>query len=295
MFADLPKPWFRSVDNMDPYLDNIPMGEQWTEDLYFFEKVTQSKKWKVIAHGGLVMPHGDVRTEPTKWFELPPDSKPARRPALPTGKKKILDIGAGGSPLQTNEGHVITCDIRNDVGADYRCDFRKLPFASGEFDVCYSGHSIEHVARGEVEPTIDEWIRVLKPDGELRLVVPNLEWAAKKIIAGDFGIEKGTNVCAYDVFYGQQLYDTDFHKTGFTPKSLELLLRSKGFKHFIVETPLYHIYMRAWRVKPKKIEPMKAELNGKNVQVKPVEKRGKSNGTSQVPRNNRTLSKHRAA
>lgn len=251
LFKDIPKPWFRTVDDLSPYLDNLPAGEQWTEDLYFCKKVVDSKKWKIIAHGGLVMPHIDVRTR-TK-YELPPDSKPARHLLTPVGKKKILDIGPGeAGPMKTQEGVVVSVDIREGLGVDYRCDFRKLPFANEEFDIVHSSQSLEHIPRRDVSDTLNEWIRVLKKDGELRLAVPNLEWAAKRILAGDVGtMVPKVEVSALDVFYAQQAYAEDFHQNGWTPKTLEKALRDKGFKHFAIDTPSFLIAMRAWRVKPK--------------------------------------------
>lgn len=249
LFKDIEKPWFRTVDDLSSYLDNVPAGEQWTEDIYFCKKVVESKKWKIMAHGGLVMPHLDVKTG--RRYELPPDSKPARHLLLAVGKKKILDIGPGeAGPMKTNEGVVVSVDIR-DVGVDYRCDFRKLPFANEEFDVVHSSQSLEHIPRRDVSSTLDEWIRVLKKDGELRLAVPNLEWAAKRILAGDVGtMVPKVEVSALDVFYAQQQYPEDFHMNGWTPKSLEKALRDKGFKHFIVDTPSFLISMRAWKIKP---------------------------------------------
>src|SRR5215471_3096158 len=250
MLKDLEKPYFRTVDDMTPYLDGVPMGEQWTEDLYFCRKVTDTKKWKVVAHGGLVMPHVDVRTG--RRYELPPDSKPAKHLILPVGKKKIIDIGAGPNPLKTDEGTVIAVDIRGDVGADYRADFRRLPFATGEFDIVYSSHALEHIPRADTQAALTEWARILKADGEMRLVLPNLEWAAKRILAGEYGMANGTNVTAFDVFYGAQSYAEDFHKNGFTPKNLDAMLRKLGFRYFKTETPVFNIVMRAWRQKPKK-------------------------------------------
>ena len=254
IFKDIEKPYFRTVDDLSPHLDNIPSGEQWTEDLFFCKKVIETKKWKIIAHGQLVMPHIDVRTG--KEYTLQPDSKPMRHLQIPAGKKKILDVGSGKAPIKTNEGQVVSVDIRDDVGADYRCDFRRLPFANGEFDVVHSSHALEHVARAETSTTLDEWIRVLKSDGELRLLIPNLEWAAKKIVSGELD---GKGITAMDVVYAQQQYAEDFPKNGFTPKSLEKILREKGFKHFMVETPAFHIFMRAWKTKPKNIPKIKVE------------------------------------
>jgi len=254
LFKDIPKPWFKTVDDLSPYLDNIPLGEVWTEDLYFARQVRESKKWKIVAHGGLVMPHLDVRTG--RRYELPPDSKPARRMALPIGSKKILDIAPGSTPMKTNEGTVITCDIRDGLGVDYRCDFRKLPFATGEFDLVHCSQGLEHIKRADVSTTLDEWIRVLKPEGELRLAVPNLEWAAKRILAGDVGdMVPKAEVTALDVLYAQQQYAEDFHMNGWTPKTLEAALRAKGFKYFETTTPNFLISMRAMRVKPKESKP----------------------------------------
>lgn len=518
LFKDIEKPWFRTVDDLSSYLDNIPAGEQWTEDLYFAKKVVESKKWKIMAHGGLVMPHIDVRTG--RRYELPPDSKPARHLMLPVGKKKILDIGPGeAGRMRTQEGTVVTVDIRDGLGVDYRCDFRKMPFANEEFDivhcaipgqrvltplgwiaienlcigdrvvgrsgvteiirtfrfpyigpvfslktsqgeaivtgehpiatpsgwtnadqlretaeafVCpseikpadfvddskilsvvrglsalgpnsamsvladnpffqklehqfslasfaykkwqnlfnkyatsfhrtmhdytialfivllrssrlaqatayadglnqfvnsfqdfritidelnagmytrastgkthasltvhdssqpshiniarfhnvssyhYHGpvfnletgdntfflegllthncsQGLEHIPRRDVSDTLDEWIRVLKKDGELRLAVPNLEWACKKILAGDVGtMVAKQEVSALDVLYAQQQYAEDFHQNGWTPKTLEKALRDKGFKEFVIDTPSFLISMRAWKIKPKK-------------------------------------------
>jgi predicted SAM-dependent methyltransferase len=258
LFKDIEKPWFRTVDDLSPYLDNIPGGEQWTEDLYFFTKLRASKKWKIVAHGGLVMPHLDVNTG--KYYELPPDSKPARHLVLPVGKKKILDIGPGeAGKMKTQEGTVVTVDIRDGLGVDYRCDFRKMPFANEEFDIVHSSQALEHIPRRDVSDTLDEWIRVLKKDGELRLAVPNLEWACKRILAGDVGtMVAKPEVSALDVLYAQQQYAEDFHMNGWTPKTLEKALRDKGFKEFIVDTPSFLISIRAWRVKPKEVKGYKS-------------------------------------
>ena len=250
---DIEKPWFKSVDNMDRHLDAVPLTEQWTEDLYFAKKIMDGKKWKWIAHGGLVMPHVDVRNG--RHYELPPDSKPMRHLAIEVGRKKILDVGSGGNPINTDEGRVVTVDARGDMNPDYRCDIRRLPMASEEYDIVWSSHCLEHFSRAEAEPTLAEWVRVLKPDGELRLLLPNLEWAAKRLL--EFSDDPLAVMQALDVFYAQQSYDLDYHKNGFTPKLIEALLRKLGFKHIILDTPDYHIYIRAWKIKPKGFEQFK--------------------------------------
>ena len=55
--------------------------------------------------------------------------------------------------------------------AEFRkCDAMQLPFKDGEFDRVLSGCLILHMV--EVETSISEWLRVLKPNGKLDLLVP---------------------------------------------------------------------------------------------------------------------------
>jgi len=245
VFKDIPKPWFKSVDDMTRYLDNIPMGEQWTEDIYFCNKVVETKKWEILAHGQLICEHVNVITG--QGFTLPFDSKPMRPISAKRGQKKILDIGSGKFPLQTEEGRVITLDARDDVNADYCCDFRRLPFAAGEFDVVHSSHSLEHVGFKETDTVLDEWIRVLSPKGELRLNLPNLLWAAKKLVESNGTIDTDIR----SVLFGQQDYDTNFHRFGFTPESIRKMLEARGFVNFAIREQGYNILVSAWRY-PKK-------------------------------------------
>lgn len=248
-FKDLEQPYFKSISDVTPYLDNIPHGEAWTEDLYFCDKVVKTKKWKLYAHGQLICPHLDVTTG--KSYELPSDSKPMRHLVPPIGKKKILDIGCGPNKLKTTEGAVIGCDIRDLPGVDYRCDFGRLPFATGEFDIVYSGHVLEHCDRHNLESTLDEWIRVLKREGEFRISVPNIAWAAEQILKGNH-----RNVHVQNVLHGEQDYPENTHKCSFTPDTLKMLLEARGFTKFDITTPPpYHILVHAWREKKGETKP----------------------------------------
>jgi SAM-dependent methyltransferase len=245
MLKDIPKPWFKSVDDCSPYLDNIRYGEQWTEDLYFCKKVVETETWKILAHGQLLPNHIDVKTG--RSYSLPPDSKPMRPFGFKAGKLKIADIGCGPNKLKTDEGTVVGVDIRDLDGVDYRCDLRKLPFGTGEFDISFSSHVLEHFGRNETMDVLKEWTRILKPKGEFRIVVPNIGWAATQIEAGIID----HNVL--NVLYGQQEYGENFHKMGFTPLTLSAMLEELGFGKQELRTEGYNIIIRAWRGKaPKK-------------------------------------------
>jgi SAM-dependent methyltransferase len=51
----------------------------------------------------------------------------------------------------------------------------RFPFDDGEFDLVYSSHFIEHIRKEHLRSFFDECFRILKPQGILRLVTPDLE------------------------------------------------------------------------------------------------------------------------
>src|SRR3954447_6634717 len=62
-------------------------------------------------------------------------------------------------------------------------DLRKpLPFDSGVFDAVYANHVLEHLTPSEAEGLAAELRRVLKAGGTARLVVPDLESAARNYL-----------------------------------------------------------------------------------------------------------------
>ena len=102
-----------------------------------------------------------------------------------------INIGAG--PLwQFEEWEVLDnvpgkyTDIKKHFG---KCWDSKLP--SGSFDVIFCSHMLEHIPQFRLEKTIYEFNRILKIDGKIRILVPDLKKLAlayvkndKKVFAG---------------------------------------------------------------------------------------------------------------
>jgi len=89
---------------------------------------------------------------------------------------KYLNLGCGSRyhPDWTNVDFIAA-----DPGV-ISCNLRKgIPFADATFDAVYHSHLLEHFTRDEAKDFICECRRVLKCDGVIRVVVPDLESIAR--------------------------------------------------------------------------------------------------------------------
>ncbi|MCJ7730451.1 MAG: methyltransferase domain-containing protein [Sedimentisphaerales bacterium] len=87
-----------------------------------------------------------------------------------------LNLGCGHRfhPAWTNVDFVST---GKDVMA---VDLAKgIPFPDASFNVVYHSHLLEHFSRSEAEPFLRECCRLLRPNGILRVAVPDLEQIVK--------------------------------------------------------------------------------------------------------------------
>lgn len=90
--------------------------------------------------------------------------------------RRLLNVGCGACvhpewvnvDLAALAPGVLVLDIR-----------QELPFGADEFDAVYHSHLLEHLARKEAAVFLRECWRILKPGGILRVVVPDLEAAAR--------------------------------------------------------------------------------------------------------------------
>jgi len=262
LLEQLGPPWFKTVD-VTQYLDAINHSEQWTEDLWFLNRVTEETDWKIYADGMVICTHWDPYNRIP--FTLPKDSKPFQIQGHVKGTKKIVDLGCGESHLEDPEGKVIRVDGREDVKPDYRCDLRSLPFDNDEFDIVHSSHTLEHFGRDEVEEVLKEWIRILKPGGEFRVVVPNIAWAADQIRDHPEDLDWDT----LNVIYGLQSYDLNFHKMAFTPETLEALLKQQGLEVVSNDTSGYNIIIVAKKKQPSAPEEKKGPFDQLAAKEKP--------------------------
>jgi predicted SAM-dependent methyltransferase len=92
-----------------------------------------------------------------------------------------------GCGEHTREGW-INSDVKEAPGVDVVGDIRRgLPVASESVDYAASIHALPELAYGDLVPALEEMLRVLRPEGVLRLVLPDLEKAIRAYLDGDEG------------------------------------------------------------------------------------------------------------
>ena len=84
-----------------------------------------------------------------------------------------LEIGSGNRPLEGYEHLDINPDAPH---VEYVAPMDKIPVEDNAFDEIISVHVIEHQYWREGLNTLKEWLRVLKPGGELKIACPNLKF-----------------------------------------------------------------------------------------------------------------------
>lgn len=117
----------------------------------------------------------------------------------------------------------LNIDLREDVKPDLIGDIFSIPKDKGKIGLIYISHVLEHFTNGEGRKMLRYFYERLEPEGKLWIKVPSLEHAAIQILRD--GVPDGTSM---DILYGHQEYDTNFHKTGFTKRSLRRFIDTLG-------------------------------------------------------------------
>lgn len=100
-------------------------------------------------------------------------------------------------------------------------------FENNTIDLIYASHVFEYFDRDEAKDVLKEWKRVLKPNGILRLAVPDFKACSKLYNEGKYDLDTFVSM-----FYGKWKINekiTVYHKTIYDFKSLTKLLENNGF------------------------------------------------------------------
>ncbi len=119
-----------------------------------------------------------------------------------------------------------TFDIKE--GADHVGNAKDLSrFDDGIFDVLYASHVLEHFDfTGSLQQALEEWYRVLKPNGELYISVPDM-----KVLCELFNRAQNVQSCfaISRMMFGGHCDKDDYHYAGLSFDILGQFLNKAGF------------------------------------------------------------------
>lgn len=179
--------------------------------------------------------------------------------------KTFLHVGCGGArKADTTPGFAGTewkelrLDIDPAAQPDFICSITEMKaVASESVDALYSSHNIEHLYAHEVPLALQEFRRVLRPDGFAVLTCPDLRSIAALIAADQLTdtayVSPAGPIAPIDVVYGHRpslaggnLFMA--HHCGFTRKVLGATLLQTGFRHLAMAdrgTPHFDLWALA--------------------------------------------------
>jgi len=134
-----------------------------------------------------------------------------------------LNIGCGETKL---EGY-INIDIEESIKPDLVLDVRKqnLPYEENSVERITCLHNIEHIEYKYHFWILQQFYKVLIPDGFLILAYPEFEKCVKNFLSNNRGLKDFWRA----TLYGRQLYPGDYHVTPMVTEDLIPLLKDVGF------------------------------------------------------------------
>lgn len=98
-----------------------------------------------------------------------------------------------------------------------------LAYDDNTADEIYASHILEHFSHREVEAVLRDWVRVLKPGGDLFIAVPDFEKISQLYLDG-----KELNIQGY--IMGGHVDNDDYHKCLFDAEMLTELMQDAGLE-----------------------------------------------------------------
>jgi predicted SAM-dependent methyltransferase len=124
----------------------------------------EKKTVKLHLGCGMISPVGWINVDGS-W-----NARVAKYPFL----RKMLVATSIISKDQSNvpwDPNIVTQDLR-----------KPLPFPANSLEAIYASHLLEHLYLDEARQLLSECFRTLQPRGVLRMVVPDLQWAAREYL-----------------------------------------------------------------------------------------------------------------
>ena len=173
------------------------------------------------------------------------------------GQRLCVEIGANAKPQAGfiegwGGAKVLTLDVDIKQNPDIRADAANMPEQlHGKLDGLLASHVLEHFSYWKTDKILEGWIKCLKDGGELHVLVPSLEWAAREVLS------EHPSPAMYAQLFAGQVNEWDVHLTGFTMRKLRWLMEHVGIAVHTARTGVYHV-----RVGDKEFEALQHYIAG---------------------------------
>lgn len=166
-------------------------------------------------------------------FERVVETKESKGVVVQPESLKKLEIGGGG---KKRSGY-LQVDVVDHPNVDFNTECWKISLPDNSVSHIYGRHVFEHLTPEEAILSLNEWKRLLVPNGQVHMIIPDIEYHAKQLLTpGNSPFIKGkTNFeHAMAAFYGWK-GDAMRHQWAYTKKTIEELFRQNGFKKFEIK------------------------------------------------------------
>ena len=138
-----------------------------------------------------------------------------------------LNLGSGNSKTMKDLGYT-NIDIYKTEYVDLVLNIeKKLPYEDNSVEAIYCSHALEHCSMAAVPSMLKDWKRVLKTDGTIKIVVPEIESCMRNFLEAS---EKDKWEYRIEYILGGQHKQVgeQFHKSAYTPSWLRSLIERVG-------------------------------------------------------------------
>lgn len=120
------------------------------------------------------------------------------------------------------------------------CDIRSIPLPDACAVELMAIHVLEHVLRWDVEATLKEWARLLKPGGRMVLEMPDIIKCCRNVVNGLEG-KKPDQLGMWGIFGDVTLGDERMlHRWGYTFKTLAPMVAAVGLVDVTEQRTMFH-------------------------------------------------------
>ena len=161
--------------------------------------------------------------------------------AVEPEQKLVLEIGGQPKPQAQyveawKTAKIIHLNVDKELKPDVLADASDMPpELYGKLDGLLASHVLEHFSYWKTDKVLEGWIKCLKEGGEIHILVPSLEWAAREILS------ERPSPAVYAQLYAGQINQWDVHLTGFTMRKLRQLMEKLGISVNTARTGVYHL------------------------------------------------------